>query len=247
MHFDKIIMNPPYNGNLHLKILQEAMKHSDDVVNLSPIRWLQDPLAEYKKNTGGGDKGLDYNLIKRHIESIDIIDSIIASNLFGSLQAADLGIYYVTKDGGFDFSVFSNPLVKKIMDKSNDNILNHLDKHGSEYCVKIPHIFGRPNVKGEEIYITPNKEVSMSKDNFSGGERTRWLNFKTQEEAENCFNLFFTKFWKWLVKSTRTSCNLNKTLPYLGDYTHPWTDADLYEYFGLNEDEINIIENAIST
>ena len=47
----KIIMNPPYNRNLHLKILQEAMKHGDEIVNLSPIRWLQDPLAEYKKNS----------------------------------------------------------------------------------------------------------------------------------------------------------------------------------------------------
>ena len=47
MNFDHIIMNPPYNRNLHLKILQEAMKHSNDVVNLSPIRWLQDPLADY--------------------------------------------------------------------------------------------------------------------------------------------------------------------------------------------------------
>ena len=51
MNFDHIIMNPPYDKNLHLKILQEAIKHSDDVVNLSPIRWLQDPLAEYKKNS----------------------------------------------------------------------------------------------------------------------------------------------------------------------------------------------------
>ena len=49
MHFDKIIMNPPYCRNLHLKILREAMKHGDEIVNLSPIRWLQDPLAEYKQ------------------------------------------------------------------------------------------------------------------------------------------------------------------------------------------------------
>ena len=237
-------MNPPYDKNLHLKILQEAMKHSDDVVNLSPIRWLQDPLAEYKKNTGGGDKGLNHNLIKKHIENIYVIDSITASNFFGSLQAADLGIYHLTKDGGFDFSVFENPLVKKIMDKSNDSILNHLDKQGSEYCVKIPHIFGRPNMKGEELYITPNKEVSMSKDNLSGGERTRWLNFKTQEEAENCFNLFFTKFWKWLVKSTRTSCNLNKTLPFMPTYAHPWTDEMLYEYFNLTPEQVKEIEEA---
>ena len=48
MHFDKIIMNPPYNRNLHLKILRQVMNKADEVVNLSPIRWLQDPLAEMK-------------------------------------------------------------------------------------------------------------------------------------------------------------------------------------------------------
>ena len=29
-------MNPPYCRNLHLKILNEAIHHSDDIVNLSP-------------------------------------------------------------------------------------------------------------------------------------------------------------------------------------------------------------------
>ena len=45
MKFDCIIMNPPYCRNLHLKILNEAICYSDDIVNLSPIKWLQDPLA----------------------------------------------------------------------------------------------------------------------------------------------------------------------------------------------------------
>ena len=49
-------MNPPYNGNLHLKIIDKVIKACPDseIINLSPIRWLQDPLAEYKKNS-------DYN------------------------------------------------------------------------------------------------------------------------------------------------------------------------------------------
>ena len=246
MPFNKIIMNPPYSGNLHLKILREAMKHIEkeggEIVNLSPIRWLQDPLAEYKRNSGGGDKGLDFEFIRRHIESIEIIDSISASNIFGSSQAADLGIYYVTKNGGFDFSVFENKLVKKIMDKANDKIISHLEKSGGDYCVKIPHVFGRPNTSGEELYISPNKEISMNKENKNGGERTRWLNFKTYEEANNCFDSFFTNFWKWLVKSTKVSCNVNKVLPYLGDYSHPWTDADLFAYFNLTPEERKIIE-----
>ena len=33
--------------------------------------------------------------------------------------------------------------------------------------------------------------------------------------------------------------------PWLGDYTHPWTDNDLYKYFNLSDDEIKIIEDEI--
>ena len=47
MKFDCIVMNPPYERNLHLKILAEAITHLKDekstCVNLSPVRWLQDP------------------------------------------------------------------------------------------------------------------------------------------------------------------------------------------------------------
>src|SRR5574344_1209165 len=42
MNFDHIIMNPPYDKNLHLKILSEAMKHSDDVVCLHPNRFMKE-------------------------------------------------------------------------------------------------------------------------------------------------------------------------------------------------------------
>ena len=33
--------------------------------------------------------------------------------------------------------------------------------------------------------------------------------------------------------------------PWLGDYTHPWTDDDLYKYFNLTPEEIAIIEDEI--
>ena len=46
-------MNPPYDGNLHLQILKEAhcqISKKGEIISLSPIRWLQDPLAEMKKD-----------------------------------------------------------------------------------------------------------------------------------------------------------------------------------------------------
>ena len=69
MKFDCIIMNPPYKRNLHLKILAEAITHLKDetskCVNLSPVRWLQDPLAKYKKNS---DWHRFQESVSKHIE-----------------------------------------------------------------------------------------------------------------------------------------------------------------------------------
>ena len=78
MKFDHIIMNPPYCRNLHLKILNEAICYSDDIVNLSPIRWLQDPLAEIKKCSDFKK----FENIRDHIESIDIVSSLDAQQAF---------------------------------------------------------------------------------------------------------------------------------------------------------------------
>ena len=96
MKFDCIIMNPPYQKNLHLKILAEAIKHLKDensvCVNLSPIRWLQDPTATLKSSNGVGGKDAE-EYVKRHIKNLVEISSNDASHLFGSGQASNLGIY----------------------------------------------------------------------------------------------------------------------------------------------------------
>ena len=94
MKFDCIIMNPPYQRNLHLKILAEAIKHLKDeksvCVNLSPIRWLQDPIAKNKKNS-------DFNKfeesVAKHIEQLNAIKASEAQALFGAGFWNNLGVY----------------------------------------------------------------------------------------------------------------------------------------------------------
>ena len=91
MNFDKIIMNPPYDGNLHLKILEQAislLKDDGNCINLSPIRWLQDPLAEYKKNSSW-NKFYD---IREKIESLDVVPMKEAIKQFNTDIPTDLGI-----------------------------------------------------------------------------------------------------------------------------------------------------------
>ena len=93
MKFDCIIMNPPYMRNLHLKILAEAIKHLKDenskVINLSPVRWLQDPLAKYKKNCYL--KRFESKIIQ-HIISLDTFDNSKTNQLF-NIDTGTLGIY----------------------------------------------------------------------------------------------------------------------------------------------------------
>ena len=89
-------MNPPYNGNLHLKILQEAMKHGDEIVNLSPIKWVS-PLSYYEGTTSN-DIIKEYTSIFKSLVSLKIIDSKTAHDMFGTSDSNELGIYHIKTD-----------------------------------------------------------------------------------------------------------------------------------------------------
>ena len=99
MKFDCIIMNPPYQRNLHLKILAEAIKHLKDeksvCVNLSPVRWLQDPLAKYKKNC---DLKRFEESVAKHIDSLDVFFAKEMSDTFQIQIKTDLGVYKCSQE-----------------------------------------------------------------------------------------------------------------------------------------------------
>ena len=248
MNFDKIIMNPPYDKNLHLKILQEAMKHSDEVVNLSPIRWLQDPLAEYKKNSDWKKFGD----IRKRIESLDVVSAAEAQKLFSSGQYENLGIYHLTESGGLD--IRPKPFISQaLFDKVN--LPTYQGKHKSLYDVVQKPNFEKPYVRMSCLHgnvgakdwvdvMSPQKELAFS-TNVSTGTFT--VNFDTQEEAENFFAYCQTKFVKACNANVKTNIRWpGYAVPFMPTYTHPWTDEMLYEYFNLTEEEKNIIEKEIN-
>ena len=66
MKFDIILMNPPYNKNLHLKFIRKCINISNKIINISPIRWLTDPFAQYKRSTLK-----QYEDVAKHIQSAE--------------------------------------------------------------------------------------------------------------------------------------------------------------------------------
>ena len=135
MKFDCIIMNPPYQRNLHLKILAEAITHLKDensvCVNLSPVLWLEDPHTHMKSKSNLFKFD---NSIVHKCEQLDVVDKDIANQLFNTGLFANLGIY-VCKNitNGIDSLNFWKRNFKKWEIKLFENIYA-MTMHISDKC-----------------------------------------------------------------------------------------------------------------
>ena len=258
-----IIMNPPYSGNLHLKILSHLINEypEAEVVNLSPIRWLQDPLAEEKTSS-------DYNKykdIRASISSLDVVTGKEAQSFFGNVMGMDLGIYHITKNGGWNSKSLWNPLLVKIYGK-NKELLRDFDYNKKDgWRVKISTICGGKSGGSGERHFTRQSQKLLA---FHDGKKDgKWwheffqknqyskvteeipasLKFDSENEAENFINVMTkTKLGQWYYDKIIVDVHVHPYMfIFMPTYAHPWTDEMLYEYFGLTEDEVKEIEQEI--
>ena len=264
MKFDCIIMNPPYQRNLHLKILAEAIKHLKDdgtCVNLSPVRWLQDPLAIHK--TGSDYKKFE-NTISKHIQSLDLFDAKLAQQMFNSAQYENLGIYTCNLYGGYDYTkmmkfncqvkqkVFDNVILPTYLGKmkSLSDIRTAEGKPDfSRFYVILP--MGHGHVGAADYYdlISPKKELvrrTNVKHNGNIGTGLGTANFDTDVEAENFRLSLGTTFVKFCVSLVKTNIrNPYWAIPLMHDYIEPWTDERFYKFFNITPAEQKIIEETM--
>ena len=270
--FNKIIMNAPFDKNLHLKSLREAMRHIEkdggELVNLSPIRWLQDPLAEYKRNSDWHKFGD----IRSHISSLDVISDTEAQNLFGADFLSDLGIYYITENGGWTMK--ENTIIKKIINKGCSTLKDALEENKVDgWRVRLSEMRPAPSfAPNSNVYInftyyttssvrswvykdgyTPDGKVYWTDHNTVKGSRDKSvvgdplplsIRFDTQEEAVNFENSTKTKFHRYMISKMKTDAHFPlKFVPFLPTYKKQWDDKQLYEYFDLTPEEIQTIED----
>lgn len=108
MKFDVVVMNPPY-GNLHLPILKKAVEHLTDegvCVSIQPVRWLQDPLWQAKKNS---DARKMQPVLDGKIESVDVISAKDATEIFNAAFPMDLAVFIIkSNNGSFDYSALAS-------------------------------------------------------------------------------------------------------------------------------------------
>lgn len=257
MKFDHTISNPPF-GRLYLKIIREIMKYSDDNVVLVPVRWLQDPLAEYKKNSDWKK----FEDIRTHIKELNVVTMKDAIRMFGALFNTDLGIYHITNKGGFDCKrlIKSNAHIVEACIKCGFPDLVKYDENDERAFVTIRTITNLHRTTAYDI-VSHNNGIFIKGKTIGGKDwrdalyKTKTCNddrvpfgiyFNTKEEAENFIKWSDTKTIKYFVKQLVVDQHIyTEFLPFMPTYIHEWDDNQLYEYFSLTSEERKIIEEEI--
>ena len=246
--FDVAIMNPPYDGTLHLDILSKIVKIATKVINVSPVRWLQDPLAKWKNKSDFSKYEDD---VCKHLVKLDIINSADADKLFGVRFSTDLGIYVLNEKGGFNYRKFNtNTIIDKVKKKWIDANIEGFKKDG--YRIKIPTINGISQIHGVkykdikplgEIHIFYNGKKngkfwyefwSRNQHSKTTPEISHSIKFNTYAEANNFAESFDTYFAKYVQILMQTDIHLEKyNLLWLNDYKKPWTNKRFCKHFEI--------------
>ena len=265
MKFEVIVGNPPYSGNLHLKIINTVINHltEEGVASfIHPARWLQDPLAEYKK---GSDKVKFKNIVDR-LDDVNVIDTNTTSKKFNIVFNGDLmiskingSIVYGNKNV---YSTIAQEASNIIIEYSkNHNIGSHeeLNKVDGWRC-QIKEII--PVKSGESMTLYSRKShvnlFQLNKENvfFDGfnEDGVEWMKtrkqkgggtkqdnepfphsikFNSKEEALNFESSCNTNFYNNIIYMLKNDQHVPlKFLPWMEDYSHPWTDEDYCKFFG---------------
>ena len=122
-----------------------------------------------------------------------------------------------------------------------------IDKYKIKISIMVPQNgeVGIDPSKGYRSISTPQILPPGTVDTFS------YLNigfFDTEEEAVNFRTYMQCKFTRFLMRTTYSSVHISKAnfifVPSM-DFKKSWTDKELYRYFDLTENEINLIESTM--
>ena len=231
---DFILMNPPYNRDLHLKFLEKTIEIADNVVNISPHDWLTNKFAKTEKSKFRRYFREKYS---KYIEDLEIISPEDFNKYFGTSNWFGVAIGVFKENAkGIDPDKFLNT------DKVLNKIINKIHT--------LPGLRRKFTRRIDNELFVPVRRTSNGYLNYVERDYTKikskdGILFNSKNEVKNFIDSFDTWLYKYLEKSEWQGSENSASVPYLGDYTKPWTNERLYRLFNITKEEQKIIEDMI--
>lgn len=208
MKIDKVLMNPPYDGSLHLEVLEATLKAvretntACEVASVQPVRWLEDPLAKYKQGT---DYKKYRDSIVNKISKLQLVDPDTASYKFGIGLNCDLGIY-TFNNTKIDINLFTIDV---------ETLLNKINK---KITVSIKDVVEQNKIDGVRVEL---HEMLLAATGEKGGQSlsaktnmVAMVNLRNNAVFENGYNINGI-YWTEDGRAKNGSSKINgATFPY---------------------------------
>lgn len=252
--FDKGIANPPFNKNgsrlIELEVMENMLKQCNNAVVLGTTTNVLDLAGDLKR----GKKLEKYkNVLDNNLKKLIKVKN--SESFFDIDLAKELGIFVIEKNKGADFDSFRftdssgndlsflyNKIIKKV-DETGLSLKKHwTDDKNNENYLPLKVLVSKGN------YNIISFEKSRTKSNEPEDKKREWNVARglilEKNQQENFKKSVCNEFYFFLVKKLLTSQNIkniNRFLPFMGDYTKIWTNDDYFNYFKLSECEKEII------
>lgn len=243
--FDCCIMNPPYEKGLCMKILEQVLQFSNKTIYLGPAKYIMPQYEEL------------YSFTNDHIVNICSAGYYKDTNKAFGIATGDLALITLHSNPDAhsvtDFNIFEtqtiltkdlnlsadviNSVFKKLLMYTKTWLMDNWQKDPTDFSVRIK----------QGCYVDVNCNFALSSDKLETAfskkpaGHTRFMNFKTAAEQMN--------FWKSLKTNFSKLCIAinggERYVPYMNDYTKPWTDERFKKHFKLTDEEWNAIANAM--
>lgn len=266
MKIEYIYGNPPYEKDLHLKILNFCFKKADETVFLHPARWIQS-LTSPKELRHFDGYIKEIQLVRENTKvlfcGMDISGDLVISTLKENTKKVNEINKFAMRSFDFD-PVVMESIYNKVIKKINKSVRDvmHIDVL-KDYAVVFSLIGGgggADNAKMSKL-VTSNQDCvytnGIAEDGKSFQERRsataqdrgiiEHVRFNSYNEAKNFLDSLKTPFYIAVNSVSKVDMHVHPDcIPFLDDYTHPWTEEDLCKKFGITDIERNEIERAVA-
>lgn len=262
MLYSVTVGNPPFKKNLHLKIINSIIPHIDGIgCFIHPARWFEDPLAGDKKNADKVkfksivDRLDDVKIIDKGAVNKDFGITFNGDFMISKIKPTPTGNNIklftdvaqkcidaiLSYSRGHNLGMYDE---KNKIDGWRVQIkeLTPLDPHidsQTEYSRKCQcNLFAKNKINvfyngyaGDKEWMDTRRQTLGKK--VSGDPFPDSIKFQTKMEAENFEKSCNTNFYNNILYLLKLDMHTPlKYLPWMEDYSHPWTDKDYCAFFG---------------